>query len=96
VEDTRTTVRALARKHEFAVLAIKGGSPVEKLLDTLRTLFHEYAGGFGIDQTVTSSQRIFEVECYVFIAAHGDCDAALGIGGIRLRELFLCDDEYGA
>ena len=89
-------MRAFAREHQLAVLAVEGGAPVEKLLDALRALLDEDAGGFGIDQAVASGERVFEVEGDVFVAAHGDGDASLGVGGVGFGELFFGDDEHGA
>lgn len=89
-------MRAFAGEHQFAIFAVEGGSPGEKLFDALRALFYEDAGGFGIDETVACGEGVFVVERDVFVSADGYGDATLRVGGIGFGELFLGDDEDGA
>lgn len=84
---------AFAGKHELAILAVEGGSPVEEFFDALRALFDEDASGFGIDETVAGCDGVFVMERDIFVSAEGDGDAALGVGGVGFGELFFGDDE---
>jgi hypothetical protein len=88
VEDAREAVCAFAGSHEAATLccgmAIEGCAPLEELFDAHGALFYEHGCGVAIDEAIACGEGIFEVECYIFFAAHGDGDSALGVGGVRL------------
>jgi hypothetical protein len=95
VEDARAGVCALAGEHQFAVLAIEGGTPGEEFFYAAGALFDENAGGFWVDEAVACGEGVFVVKGHVFVTSDSDGDSALCVSGVGLGELFLGDDEDG-
>jgi hypothetical protein len=96
VEDARAGVGAFAGEHQFAVLAVEGGSPCEEFFDALRALFDEDMSGIRVDEAVAGGEGVFVVEGDVFVSAESDGDSALRVGGVGFGEFFLGDNEDGA
>ena len=96
VKDARARVRGFAGEQQLPVFAIEGRTPLEQLFDAPGALLDEDARGLGVDETVAGSNGVFQMERYIFVAAHGDGDAALRVRGVGFGERFFGDDEHRA
>ena len=93
VQNAITAVRAFAGQHQLAVFAIEIGAPAQQLVDALRTLFHQHARGFAMHEAVARVHGVVEVQGHIFVAAHGNGDAALRVMRVRFAQRFLGDDQ---
>ena len=68
-------------------------APLDELGDAQRAFGDQGLGGGAIDEAVAGVHGVFKVQGDVFVAFHGDGDAALRVVGVRFAQRLLGDDQ---
>ena len=85
--------RVRSRSPPSARFTVEIRAPLDELGHAQRPFSHQHLGGGPINQAVPGVHRVFKVQRNVFVALHGDGDAALRIVRVRFADRFLGDDE---
>ena len=96
MQDAVTAVRRLARKRQLGSFAIKLRSPIDQLLDTLRTFFHQDVRCFDVHESVTGVNRVLQVQADFIFVAQCDGDSTLGILRGRFSQFLLGQHQHFA
>src|SRR5579859_1429423 len=87
---------SFASEGQLGAMAIEGCAPIDELLDALRPLFDQHAGGLGIAYAVAGFERILQMQADIVFITQGDGDAALGILRGRFGELAFGQHQHAS
>src|SRR5271155_225739 len=100
MQDPRQAVSALTGEHQLATLfarsPVEARAPEQQLFHPLWTLLDQDCSRGAIYQTISSLDGVFEMQKNVVLSAHRHGNAALGVGGVRLAQRFLGEDQHPA
>src|SRR6266567_6193974 len=89
VQDAVAAVRSFPCERQLRSLAVKFGSPLNKFLNAVRTLLHQYLRRFRITQAIPGDERVLEVKADFILVAERCGDSALRKVGGGVRDLLL-------
>src|SRR5215470_723512 len=79
MQNAASAVRSLTSECKPGTAAIELSAPVDQLLNALRTLFHENAGCFRMDNAVARGDCVLKMKTDLIFIAQSDGDPALSI-----------------
>jgi len=91
-ENSRATVRRLARQRVFAFHLVESGPPLDQLLNPRRALLNQNLYRFLPAESVAGTQRVFPVHRDVVLFG-SDGDAALRVDGATFRRTALGEND---